>query len=98
MLTEFEDQFDNRYISGTKSLTTTLREMATYNWLFPYFDKANPQHLHDIQYDSGPDSNGKGGITALKDATKVLPLRYFEDSNENYYYRDIIGWFTIYRC
>ena len=101
MLTAFENQFDARYISGTKSLTTTLRSMATYNdhgpyGAYPYFDENRAQHMHDIQHDGGTnDQNGKGGIHAIKDGSKALSPNYFEDSNSDYLYRDIVGWFTI---
>ncbi|WP_334341624.1 beta strand repeat-containing protein [Companilactobacillus sp. HBUAS56275] len=97
MLTNFRNQFDDRYISSTDSLVAALQNMINTDkgTSFFYFNPQNPQYLYDIQ-------NNKG-ISGLKDRDKVTELGtspgYFGTSDSwdltDYYYRDIKGYLSI---
>ncbi|MQS75341.1 SLAP domain-containing protein [Companilactobacillus halodurans] len=102
MISKFMDQFDNRYVASTKSLTTVLQDIAnntdhafggTTGAGYPYFSKTKPQHIYDMQNDVG--------VSALKDSNIVekngTGRTYFKDSSnqKQYYNNDVFAYMSI---
>lgn len=90
MLTNFKSQFGDRYIGSAESLKKTLNGLAAESQNWNYFNPSFPQHLRDLQSETGlkalmnPIIHGK------------LTDNYFVDtSNGTYYYRDIYGYVSI---
>lgn len=96
MLTAFRNQFDNRYVASTDSLTAALQNIVKTDQVstnFFYFDPSpdRQQHIYDIQ--------NNAGISGLKDQDKKISPYYFGTSpnwwDTDYYYRDIMGYLSI---
>ncbi|AKP03006.1 hypothetical protein [Companilactobacillus pabuli] len=94
MLTKFRNQFDDRYVAGTDSITSPLDDLVGEgNWGFFYFgpltsdDPSSYQHIFDIQNDEY--------LTKLKDQNKMQPRSYFHAPGNDWYYYDIHGYLTI---
>ena len=90
MLTAFKNQFDNRHVASSQSITSVLNSLAEDSENnFNYFDLNNPKYIHDFQ--------NSGHIAMLKDTSKTpIPSSYFySGSNNNYYYRDMLVAMTI---
>ncbi|WP_056967797.1 beta strand repeat-containing protein [Companilactobacillus kimchii] len=96
MLTAFRNQFDDRYVASTDSLTAALQNIVKTDQMstdFFYFSPNKLQHIYDIQ--------NNAGINGLKDQdpSKIQVPYYFGTSprwqDTDYYYRDIMGYFSI---
>lgn len=102
MIYKFLEQFDDRYVASTSSLTTVLRAIAhntdhsdiNANGGYPYFNSEKPQHIYDMQNDAG--------VSGLKDRNKVeengTDRGYFHDpSNTNiqYYNNDVFAYMSV---
>ena len=94
MLTKFRNQFDDRYVAGTDSLTSSLDALvgegrANYFYFGPSTsdDPNGYQHIYDIQND--------GYLANLKDKNKEQSPTYFHAPGNDWYYYDIHGYLTI---
>ena len=96
MLEKFRNQFDDRYVASTDSLTAALQNIVKTDQMstnFFYFSPNKLQHIYDIQ--------NNAGINGLKDQdpSKIQVPYYFGTSprwqDTDYYYRDIMGYFSI---
>lgn len=107
MIYRFLEQFDDRYVASTNSLTTVLRAIAkntdhgfggSTGQGYPYFNAKNPQHIYDMQNDAG--------VSALKDSDVVekngTGRQYFEDIIDNspkkytqYYNNDVFAYMSV---
>lgn len=89
LLTLFQSQFDNRYISDSSRIVDALDALSDYPLImFSYFDPNQPASMHDLQHDPQ--------VRKLMDQSKLQSDNLFE-SNEipKSKYPDLYGYFTI---
>lgn len=89
--TAFKNQWADQYVSNNKAIVAVLK--GKIGWLgngnpgsgFSYFDPDHPDYFKDFQDDTD--------VAKLKSFSDPYAT---EDTNSNYYYRDVLGSITVY--
>lgn len=101
MLKMFKSQFDNRYVSDTKSITDPLNSLVTegkdgYFYFGPVEDQNAEKHLFDLQRDEYLDKLKDTNVTKkITDSIGRNERALFRSGKNDYFYYDILGYVTI---
>ena len=95
-INQFYGQFGKHiYVSGPNSLKDVLNTLSTndYTENYYYFDPSSPKHIHDLQSDTALAKLKTNPILGQKEN---FGDAIFENNNGDYYYRDVLGYFSFH--